>query len=940
MEAIESTVRTIALNEGSEAEIWQRTIERVIRSVVSVRYSQPHSFDGNLAGVSEATGFVVDAESGFILTNRHVVGTGPFWGRLVFHNQEEADAYPVYRDPIHDFGILHYDPKSSPHIDAVPLELRPDIAEVGLPIKVIGNDAGEKLSILSGFISRIDRNAPLYSGIYRDFNTCYFQANAAATGGSSGSPVVNIDGYAVALQAGGRSDKASTDYFLPLDAPFRALQGLKKGLTVTRGDVQCSFVFKPFEECRRLGLTASSEAEVRAAYPKARNMLVAETVIAEGPADGKIKGGDIVLKVNGELIATFQQLETLLDAALEGQETAHFVLQRGNSELEHDIAVRDLHQATPDRFVSVVGAGFHNISYQMAIRYGVACKGVYLCESGNNPEFGGRCGYLIQTVNNKDTPDLDQFVEVMRQLPDRSRVTFGYKALNDRHTLHTAVITLNRHWPAGMKMVTRNDATGQWDFSVVADPLPAIPPQPLSAAVSPSTLHPAVRDISRAMVAVSCKTPIYLEGLNTRHQKGMGLIVDAARGIVLVSSVFVPHACCEIELTIAGSILVAGKMLFIHPNHGYTLVQYDPALVLADVPTPTFAHESVSQGTPVMFAGHSGTTDLTCTPTAITRIAHLILPPLNPPRYRPMNVDSIGLDTRLGGDCDSGVVMSMDGKVVALWLACKNGNITARYGLASHALTTVLDRVRNGDVSPRMRIPPAELATVTTTDARAMGLSEEWINRVGAADSSSRHQLLMVKRLLGKHSKLKERDVLLTLNGQLVTKAADIDAMYWDETVDLVVLRNSAEVDLVGVETTPYDVETTHAVSIAGLMLARPHLAVRQQIKDLPSEVYITTREYGSPCCMSKGTYATSFITHINNVPTNTLEEVLREVLKVPNNTCKTQTQGRDTWVKLTDELRFPHRRRFLSLGAIRGYHETKRPLVSDTRMASRCVRA
>jgi pro-apoptotic serine protease NMA111 len=65
----------------------------------------------------------------YVLTNRHVVGAGPFWGRIIFHNQEEVDAYPLYRDPIHDFGILRYDPKASKYLTAVALELRPDIAE-------------------------------------------------------------------------------------------------------------------------------------------------------------------------------------------------------------------------------------------------------------------------------------------------------------------------------------------------------------------------------------------------------------------------------------------------------------------------------------------------------------------------------------------------------------------------------------------------------------------------------------------------------------------------------------------------------------------------------------------------------------------------------------------------------------------------------------------
>mgnify|MGYP002353819961 CR=1 FL=1 len=55
------------------------------------------------------------------MTNRHVVGAGPFWGHLVFDNHEEVDCYPVYRDPVHDFGILRYDPKAIKymHVDGL-----------------------------------------------------------------------------------------------------------------------------------------------------------------------------------------------------------------------------------------------------------------------------------------------------------------------------------------------------------------------------------------------------------------------------------------------------------------------------------------------------------------------------------------------------------------------------------------------------------------------------------------------------------------------------------------------------------------------------------------------------------------------------------------------------------------------------------------------------
>lgn len=69
---------------------WQATIENVVKSVVSIHYCQTCSFDTELSMSSQATGFVVDAQRGYILTNRHVVCSGPFWGYVIFDNHEEV----------------------------------------------------------------------------------------------------------------------------------------------------------------------------------------------------------------------------------------------------------------------------------------------------------------------------------------------------------------------------------------------------------------------------------------------------------------------------------------------------------------------------------------------------------------------------------------------------------------------------------------------------------------------------------------------------------------------------------------------------------------------------------------------------------------------------------------------------------------------------------
>ena len=127
---------------ASEADRWERTLDRVSNAVVVLRISSTRSFDDGLAGTSTATGFVVDAEQGLILTNRHVVTPGPVVAEAVFQNNEEVAVQAVYRDPVHDFGLFRYDPKDVRFIETGELSLAPERARVGTEIRVVGNDAG------------------------------------------------------------------------------------------------------------------------------------------------------------------------------------------------------------------------------------------------------------------------------------------------------------------------------------------------------------------------------------------------------------------------------------------------------------------------------------------------------------------------------------------------------------------------------------------------------------------------------------------------------------------------------------------------------------------------------------------------------------------------------------------------------------------------------
>jgi S1-C subfamily serine protease len=767
----------------------------------------------------------------------------------------KCDVYPVYRDPVHDFGILRFDPKAIKYMPLTELELRPDCAKVGVEIRVVGNDAGEKLSILSGVISRLDRNAPEYGEGYSDFNTNYIQAAAAASGGSSGSPVVNIDGYAVALQAGGRADGAATDYFLPLDRPLRALECIKNGQPIARGTIQTQWMIKPFDECRRLGLTPEYEAMIRKSFPKETGLLVAEIVLPEGPADHKIEEGDVLIRVNGELLTQFVPLDSILDASV--KEKVTILVQRGGKDVEVEMEVGDLHAITPDRFVTVAGGSFHNLSYQQARLYAIPVKGVFVCEAAGSFRFENtESGWLVESVDQRKTPDLDSFVEVVKTIPDKARVVVTYKHLRDLHTLNHSIIYVDRHWNNKMRMAVRNDSTGLWDFTDLGEPLPAASPVRCKAEfVKLDTIgHPAAADVIRSFVRVSCTMPLKLDGFPRARKTGFGLVINAEKGLVVVSRAVVPYDLCDLSITVADSIIVDAEVRFMHPLANYAVIQYDPSLVDAPVQSARLAKTPIKQGASTIFLGFNQNLRAVLTPTTVTDITTVAIPSNgSAPRYRAINLDAITVDTGLSGQCGSGVLVSEDGIVEALWLTYlgerssqSNKDVEYHLGLATPTLFPILDQIQN-DIVPRLRILNVETNTIQMSQVRIMGVSESWISKVAAANSS-RHELFMVRKIdcapssgYDPHS-LQEGDIILTLNGKLITRVSELDVMYDNEVLDALVVRGGREI-LLRVPTIPTeDLETDRAVIFCGAVLHRPHHAVRQQISKLHSEVYVSAR--------------------------------------------------------------------------------------------------
>ena len=731
---------------NAEEPAWLGTLERISSGVVSIRVDATRAFDTEWNSSSQATGFVVDAERGLILTNRHVVAPGPVVAEAVFMNNEEVRLTPVYRDPVHDFGFFRYDPAELSYIEPSELPLVPGAAGIGREIRVVGNDAGEQLSILAGTIARLDRKAPEYGrGKYNDFNTFYFQAASGTSGGSSGSPVINIEGEVVALNAGANSSAASS-FFLPLDRIDRALKLLQEGEPVTRGSLQTVFVSKAYDELRRLGLTEESEALVRSVNPEQTGMLAVQQVIPDSPASGKLEPGDILIRVNGELVTEFVPLADILDEKVGRQVTLE--LERGGVMVKERIDVDDLHSITPDEYLEIGDAILNNLSYQQARHYNREVGGVYVANPGYMLSKSAiPRGAVVTEVGGEQVRDIGDIEKQLATLADGDRATFRYNTIEDPRNSVVRSVEMDRTWYPS-RHCKRNDTTGVWPCRELdAGPAPT-PPKSGSTRFSDYG-ESRINAIASSLVVVTFDLPYTVSGVAERHYYGTGLVVDAERGLVLVDRNTVPVAMGDVTITFAGSLQIQGQVSYVHPLHNFAMVSYDPALV-GDSPIRSAELDTsiLIAGETVWVVGLKGDHQLVHQESTVASVDPMILPLSRTLRFRDANIEGVSL-VNAPNDID-GVIINDQGEVRAMWssFAYQSGGDAGQInrGISSDLVSEFVDVVRSGK---QIYSLGAEFAYSPLFAARKLGLDEEWLARLEEHNPNGRRALSISRVVAG-----------------------------------------------------------------------------------------------------------------------------------------------------------------------------------------------
>jgi S1-C subfamily serine protease len=284
-----------------------------IETTTRVQQSQDPFF-GNSFGATQTqralgSGFVLD-KAGHIVTNYHVV-RGANTIQVSFSNNERFKAKLVGADPSTDIAVLKVAVKARA-LKALPLG-NSDGVRVGDQVIAIGNPFGLDRSVTAGIVSAVQRRieAPNQLSISH-----VIQTDAALNHGNSGGPLLNAQGEVIGVNAqietGGVSQgNVGIGFAIPINTVKDVVTQL-----IRHGRVEHPFLGIEGKTltpsiARLFHLPVSSGvlvATVRSGSGAARAGLKAATNEVTVQGESWPAGGDVIVKVDGEPVATVERL--------------------------------------------------------------------------------------------------------------------------------------------------------------------------------------------------------------------------------------------------------------------------------------------------------------------------------------------------------------------------------------------------------------------------------------------------------------------------------------------------------------------------------------------------------------------------------------------------------------------------------------------------------
>jgi serine protease Do len=270
---------------------------------------------------SVGSGFIVDPK-GYILTNYHVIeDTNKITVRL--QSGEEFIAEVVGTDEETDVAVLKIN--AGKELPSVKLG-DSGRAQVGDWVLAIGSPFGLEQTVTAGIISQIGRETPYGSSSLQKF----IQTDAAINRGNSGGPLVNMTGEVIGINsqiATSTGDYNGIGFALPSNEATNVYQQILQNGKVKRGYLGVSLDSVKPEFAKIYGLNESKGAIVASIADE-----------KGGAAKAGILENDVIIKFNGQAVASAQDLIAKVAATAPNQNVEIAYLRETGDKLEEKTA--------------------------------------------------------------------------------------------------------------------------------------------------------------------------------------------------------------------------------------------------------------------------------------------------------------------------------------------------------------------------------------------------------------------------------------------------------------------------------------------------------------------------------------------------------------------------------------------------------------------------
>lgn len=272
--------------------------------------------------VGGGSGFIVHKD-GIILTNKHVLIDPKAEYTVIMNDGRKFPAKIMSRDPINDVAIIKIQADKLPAValgDATALELGESVIAIGNALGIFKNTVS--LGIVSGLSRSIsaqaEPNAPPQEmrGL--------IQTDAAINPGNSGGPLVDLNGFAIGINAAIVFGAQNIGFAIPINAAERDLDDLKNYGRIRRPLLGVRYMMIDDNLKDKMGLPVNYGALVVGESPHDHG------VVPESPAaKAGLKEKDIVLELNSKKLDHDHPIQDFLENMNVGEQIELLVMRGG-----------------------------------------------------------------------------------------------------------------------------------------------------------------------------------------------------------------------------------------------------------------------------------------------------------------------------------------------------------------------------------------------------------------------------------------------------------------------------------------------------------------------------------------------------------------------------------------------------------------------------------